>query len=196
MKRRCDRTLTTELERLPDHPFHGRSLRVGRHAQRDETRVFPGALYQSAAVIELTAAIEEQRRMPREGADPNHVLAADRVANDLPHVCARAGRLAPITDLVRFRGAGLPCPAGRLYDGTHLRRDLLDVLRNGDFLGGRHLLVALWQLLYRPFIAVGIAEVDKPAPRQIRDIADRDTALDKLLVGLLDVRHHHLQTLD
>src|ERR1700730_5069899 len=186
----------SELERLPQQSFDGGTLGVRRRLKRDETRVLSGALEQSAAVIELAATVEEKGRVPREGADPNHVRTVDCVADDLPHVGARPRRLALITDLVSLRGYGLHHPAGGLHDGTHGRWHLLDVIGNGDFLGGGHLLVAFWQLLYGPLIAVGIAEVHEPAPRQVLDVADRDPALGKLLVRDLDIRHDHLQTLD
>src|ERR1700694_6184539 len=131
----------SELERLPQQPFDGGARRVGRRLERDETRVLSGALEQSAAVIELAAAVEEQGGVPREGADPNDVGTVDRVADDFPHVRARPRRLALITDLVRFRGNGLYRPAGCLHGGADRRRGALDGLRNGDFLGGAGLFV-------------------------------------------------------
>src|SRR2546425_8132660 len=164
MRTRCDRTSTAELKRLLEQLLDGRALSIGRRAQRDEPRLLSGALEEAAAIVELAAAVEEEGRVPRKRADPDNGRTVDRVAHDLPHVRARSRRLALITDLVRRWGDHLHRSAGRLHDPTHARWDLLDVFRNGNPVGGRHVLASLRQLLDRPLVAVRGAEVHEPAP--------------------------------
>src|SRR5216683_136391 len=64
--------------------------------------------------------------------------AVDGVADDLPHVSARAWGLAPIADLLGLRRDGPHGAARRLHHWAHGRRDHPEVFRNRDLVGGRH----------------------------------------------------------
>ena len=55
--------------------------------------------------------------------------------------------------------------------------------------------VAVWELLNRPVIAVGVVEEDERKPPHDLDLADLDSAFRKLGVRLVDVPHHQLQAL-
>src|SRR5690348_2577457 len=63
----------------------GRALGVSGRAQGDEARVLAAALQEAGRVVELPPAIEEDRRVPGEGAEAHHLLPTHRVAGQLPH---------------------------------------------------------------------------------------------------------------
>src|SRR5436190_12848573 len=56
-------------------------------------------------------------------------------------------------------------------------------------------LPARLDLLHRPAVAVGIAEEDEPAPREVLHLGDLDPALDEVRMRRLDVRDDELHAL-
>src|SRR5207248_3948644 len=107
---------------------------VRGRAKSYEPGVFARPLQQSGAVVELSPAIEEDRRMTRKRTDANDVLAVHREADDLPQHAFRAWRLHLVGDLLRVRG-DLPHRLDRGLDGrTHGARDLTQPARNCDHL--------------------------------------------------------------
>src|SRR5207245_4438913 len=84
------RGLGCERECLPHEALHRGPLGIRRRGQPDETKFLPAAFEQSAPVVYLAAAREEQGRVGRERADRGHVLVVERVADDLVHRPARA----------------------------------------------------------------------------------------------------------
>src|SRR3989442_681081 len=140
-----NRRLAAELERLLQHPFDGRPLRVSWRTQGDEPHLLSAPLEQSTPVVELAATVEEQGRVARECADANHVAIVDGVADELPHVSAGSWGRAPITDLLGTWRGGLHHSARRLHRGAHRRRDFLQLFGNGDLDRARHHL-GLYQL--------------------------------------------------
>src|SRR6266849_10434609 len=145
-----------ELERLPDQPLDARLLSIGRTAQGYVPRVLAGALEQAAFVLELAAAIEEQGRMIREGADADHVGAADGVADELPHRAARAWRPAAVGDLIRLRSRLLDSLDRSLDCRAHVGRNVFEVFGEQDLRRGHH--------VTRPRSRRGSGRVPSPPP--------------------------------
>src|SRR6266571_4438221 len=121
--------LATPLERecFAHQTLHRGPLGVSARVERDETRILATAVQQPGAVVELPAAVEEKRRMLREGANANDVRVVNRVPRELPHRSSRPRRHAVVSDLLRFRGGGLHRPARSQDCRAHGRRDLLQV---------------------------------------------------------------------
>src|SRR5207253_3315382 len=60
-------------------------LGVGWRAKPRESGIFPTGLEQAGRIVELSATVEEERRIGGEGANPDDVLLAHCVAGELPH---------------------------------------------------------------------------------------------------------------
>src|SRR5689334_20634997 len=74
-----------QREGAPQELLDRRLLDVRRRAQGQEAGVLARAPQQSAAVVQLVSAVEEDRRVTRKRADADDVLVVDGVARDLPH---------------------------------------------------------------------------------------------------------------
>src|SRR5438477_7328490 len=103
-------------------------------AKRHEPGVFARPLQQSAAVVELSPAIEEDRRMTRKCTDADDILAVRREADDLPHHAFGAWRLHLVGDLLCVRGDLPHGLESGLDRRTHGARDLTQLARNCDHL--------------------------------------------------------------
>src|SRR5438445_12535131 len=126
-----------ERESLAHDTLHGGALGISRRVQRDETEILAGTLQQSAAIVELAAAVEEECRVLRERSDGNDIGVVDGVARELPHRSTRPRRLAPVRDLLRLRGGGCHGAAGRKHRRAHGRRDRVQMSSDGE-LCARH----------------------------------------------------------
>src|SRR5205814_5563130 len=94
----------------------------------------------------------------RDGPDPRDVGAVDGIAHEFPHCSVGARGLALIGDLIGGRGSGLDGPARRLHDRAHRGRDPLQVIGNGNLIGGGHRLgLYLFSTRYLTWVTAGEA---------------------------------------
>src|SRR5690606_13408143 len=80
--------------------FYGGARGLGGRAKSDEPQLFAAALEEPAAIVELSASIEEDRRMSRERSEPRDQHVAERVTGDLPHRAFRARHAACAGELL------------------------------------------------------------------------------------------------